>query len=125
MKDDPLQRLEALLRRRKVLRDRSTGYWGASERSPSFGPADQAAWNQVLDETREVEQAISELAQWLRSHAPERFADWVAARRRLHEQRLAAPDVSKWEVIHLRDIIANWDRFLHEDYRDFYRWGDW
>lgn len=125
MKDDPLAAFEALLRERKELWAASVAFWGASERSPSFGPADQAAWDRVIEEIREIERQISALARWLRAHEPERFADWVAARRRKHEQRLAAPDVHDWEVTDLNEIITRWDRFLHEDFRDFYRWVTW
>lgn len=125
MNGDPLEGLEELLRRRQELWGLSIYYWGASERSPSYGPDDQAAWDKVTEEIRETERMISALAQRLRTLEPARFADWVADRRRQHELRLASPDVKEWEVDSLRATIARWERFLCEDYSDFYCWMSW
>ncbi|MCC7320461.1 MAG: hypothetical protein IT542_05710 [Rubellimicrobium sp.] len=125
MTGDRLGALEDLLRRRALLWERSIAFQGASERSPDYGPEDQAAWERVTDELRRCEHAMSGLAAELRAQEPARFAGWVAERRRLHELRLAAPDIRKWEIAHLRGTIARWERFLHEDFDDFHRWISW
>ncbi len=120
-----LSELEDLLRRREELWSLSVYYHGASERSTSYGPEDEDAWNEVSSEIGEAEARISTLAQQLRLLEPEHFAGWVADRRRRHEARLASPDIAAWEVGHLRSTIERWERFLREDYRDFYRWMSW
>jgi hypothetical protein len=125
MTDDRLVRLEQILERRARLWSQSIYFWGASERSPSFGSDDQTAWDLVLEELCQAEDLMAGLAQELRDTEPARFSAWVAGRRRLQEQRLAAPDVKDWERDHLRGTIDRWHRYLREDYSDFYRWHSW
>ena len=125
MHDDPLSVLEDLLSRRQRLWERSIYYWGASERSPSYGPQDQAEWDQVIKDLHDVEQALAAHAHVLRTRHAGLFAQWVAERRLQHERRLTAPDVKRWEVESLSGTIARWERFLLENYSDFYLWMSW
>jgi hypothetical protein len=120
-----LKVLENILDRRQVLWQACLFYAAASERSPTFGTENQAAWNADSSDLRDADRQLRELAQRLREEYREDFSAWIQSRREVWAERFAQRDLPAWERNHLSALIARWARFLEEDYEDFYRWTTW
>lgn len=123
--DSRIVQLQAILEERQRLHGLCIYFEGASERSPDWTADDQAGWDEVVSQWRDADTRLAQLAEVMRRSAPEALADFIAARRQLHEARLNDSPLPDWERRDLTDTIERGDRFGRENYSDFYRWVSW